>query len=96
MPARVWHWHIIRIMILAILIYGSAWMVLVLLGSFSLVNLILAYGGASLLYCAIAYRMIGEDLRQSIWGHYSMWFQHEKYPADSRTGLEEGDLPRGA
>jgi O-antigen/teichoic acid export membrane protein len=96
MPARVWHWHIFRIMILAVGIYGSAWMVLVLLGSLSLLNLILAYGAASLLYCAIAYRMIGEDLRQSIWGYYSKWFQHEKYPADSRTGLEEGHLPGGS
>ncbi len=93
MPVRVWYWHVFKFLGPGLLIYGGAWAVLAWLGSFSIVNLVLAYGAASLLYGAAGYWMLGEGLRQKIWGYYSAWRKHEKGAIDYWTAGEENSLP---
>jgi O-antigen/teichoic acid export membrane protein len=71
MEPRTWFQHVIGIMVVAFLTYGSAWVVLAYLGEFTLVSLALAYGGATALFCAISYKRLSVDLRLRIWGYFS-------------------------
>jgi O-antigen/teichoic acid export membrane protein len=63
---RSWYGHVFRILGPGLLIYGSAWELARWLGSFSILSLATAYGAASILYGALAYRMMGEALRARI------------------------------
>jgi O-antigen/teichoic acid export membrane protein len=95
-PPRTWYWHVLRILGSAMLIYGGAWMGLAALGSFSVVYLTLAYGVATLLYCAVAFWMMGDDLRRTIWGYYSDWRKLEKGRIGPWKSAEEGSPPADA
>jgi O-antigen/teichoic acid export membrane protein len=68
MPARAWHWHVLRILGSAILIYGCAWIALALLGNFSIPYLAAAYVLGTVVYCALALRIMTDELRQRIYG----------------------------
>jgi O-antigen/teichoic acid export membrane protein len=63
---RTWYWHVFRIMGSAFLIYGSAWGLITWGGNFSVPVLATAYGVASIIYCAVAYGMMGNSLRATI------------------------------
>jgi len=73
MPVRVWLWQVLRIMGLAVLIYGSAWIVLAELGAFSIIALATAYTAATVVYSALAFRIMGDDLRLKILEFLNPW-----------------------
>ncbi|MCJ7503432.1 MAG: oligosaccharide flippase family protein [Acidobacteriia bacterium] len=64
----IWFRHVLRVLGSAILIYGCAWMALALLGTFSVTALAAAYVVATLVYGVVAFRIMGEELRQKIIG----------------------------
>jgi O-antigen/teichoic acid export membrane protein len=66
MRARTWYWHVLRIMGSALLIYGSAWGLVNWVGNFSILALATGYGGASIIYCAVAFGMMDDSLRSTI------------------------------
>ena len=64
---REWHFHILKIFVLAFLTYGVAWLFVVFSGGYTLQTLTLAYVFiASLIFIIIAYRMIDDGLRQTL------------------------------
>jgi O-antigen/teichoic acid export membrane protein len=66
MRAGVWLWRVLRIMGSAILIYGSAWIVLTELDAFTVVSLTTAYTAATVVYSLVALRIMGSELRLRI------------------------------
>jgi hypothetical protein len=66
MPVQVWLRQVLRIMGSAILIYGSAWIVLAELGAFSIIALATAYAAATVVYSVLAFRMMSDELRLKI------------------------------
>lgn len=64
----IWFRHVLRILGSAMLIYGCAWMALASLGTFSVTALAAAYVLATLVYGVVAFRIMGEELRQKIIG----------------------------
>jgi hypothetical protein len=66
---RTWYWHVLRIMGAALLIYGSVWVLISWVGSFSILALSTGYGVASIIYCAVAFWMMDDSLRSTIM-HY--------------------------
>jgi len=66
MPVREWYLHIFKILILIILTYGVGWGLVEFVGSFSILSLILAYTGATIVFLACAYFMIGDELRGTL------------------------------
>jgi O-antigen/teichoic acid export membrane protein len=61
-----WYVHVSRVLALAAITYGGAWVLLVVPHSYSLKALVLAYMLASLLFLAAAYVLIGPDLRDTV------------------------------
>jgi len=66
MTARVWYWHVLRILAFALLIYGSAWVIVGTLGRPSIPYFSVAYLLATVLYCTVALEMMGKELRDRI------------------------------
>jgi O-antigen/teichoic acid export membrane protein len=62
-----WYLHVAKIVALAAATYGSAWILIVLPHSYSLLASILAYAGATALFLVGALLLIGSDLRSTIW-----------------------------
>jgi O-antigen/teichoic acid export membrane protein len=71
MPARVWYWHVLRILGPALVIYGGAWIALASLGNFSIPYLAAAYVLGTVVYCALALRIMTDEQRQRIIGFLS-------------------------
>jgi O-antigen/teichoic acid export membrane protein len=65
-PARAWYLHVLKVLGLAIVTYGPAWLVVTLTDVYSLPIAILAYAVATAAFGVGAYLMIGPDLRQTI------------------------------
>jgi O-antigen/teichoic acid export membrane protein len=65
-PARAWYVHLLKITGPAVLIYGCAWIVRTLLGSFSLPCLIGTFGLATVVYCVWAFRVMSRETRHVI------------------------------
>lgn len=66
MPARVWHAHVLKIMASAILIYGGAWTVRALVGSFSIPWVGGTFAAATLIYCAAGFHTMSQETRRAI------------------------------
>ena len=64
----VWGWyaHVARVLALAIVTYGIAWIAIEVPGSYSILASLIAYGAGSVLYLAGSFVLIGPDLRQTI------------------------------
>ena len=72
MEIPIWRWylHVLKILLLAGLTYGVAWVALSLIGNYSILALAIAYIGGSVAFLTGAYFMIGEELRGTILGHF--------------------------
>jgi O-antigen/teichoic acid export membrane protein len=66
MAPRLWYWHVFRIMGAAFLIYGSIWRLIAWGGNFSLLALAAGYIAGSVIYCAFAFWVMGDELRTTI------------------------------
>jgi len=64
-----WYARVLRMVGLAVVTYGGAWIILDRLGGHSIPFLVPAYLGASLLFLAGAYVSVGEGLRQTVLEH---------------------------
>jgi O-antigen/teichoic acid export membrane protein len=64
MRARVWHWHVLRILTGGILVYGSAWLAVSYAGALSILHLSIAYGGATIIYLSFAPFFMGQETRR--------------------------------
>ena len=64
----VWKWylHVFKVFGLAGLTYGGAWAIMTSLTSFSIPSLALGYAIASIAFVAAAYRLIGDELRDTL------------------------------
>jgi hypothetical protein len=64
----VWKWflHVFKVFGLAALTYGAAGAIIVSLGLLSVLSLALAYACASMAFAAAAYRLIGNELRETL------------------------------
>jgi O-antigen/teichoic acid export membrane protein len=63
---RIWYGHVLRILGSALLIYGAAWELARWVGGFSILSMATAYGVGSIVYGAVVFWMMGDDLRQSL------------------------------
>jgi len=61
-----WYLHILRILILVILTYGVGWVLIEFIGSYSILSLILAYAGATLIFLTCTYFVINNELRNTL------------------------------
>ncbi len=61
-----WYLHVAKVLGLAAITYGPAWLLLNLLGTSSLVFAVLAYAAGTVVFGLGAYLMIGPDLRQTL------------------------------
>jgi hypothetical protein len=66
MPVRKWYLHVFKVFALAGLTYGGAWVIMRCIASFSILSLAVGYAIASIAYVAAAYRLIGEELRETL------------------------------
>jgi O-antigen/teichoic acid export membrane protein len=66
MPVWKWYLHLFRIFALAALTYGGAWLIITFVGSSSILSLALGYVFASIAFVAAAYRLIGDELRETL------------------------------
>ena len=64
----VWKWylHILKVLVLTGLTYGIAWLILSLIGSFSIFSLSIAYVLATIAFLIVSYFLIGDELRGSV------------------------------
>jgi O-antigen/teichoic acid export membrane protein len=65
-PVREWYLHIFKILVLVILTYGVGWAFLKFIGSYSILSLVLAYTGATIVFLTCAYFMIDDELKNTI------------------------------
>jgi len=73
MPARAWYWHVGRIMGLALLIYGGAWVGIASHRSFYVPYLVAAYVAGTIVYCAVSFRIMDPAMRESIMSFVQLW-----------------------
>ena len=71
--AREWYGHILKILILASLTYGSAWFLLGMIGNYSILSLTMTYFGATIGYLVCSYFMINEKLREILSGYFRLF-----------------------
>jgi hypothetical protein len=62
----MWYSHVLKVYILAVPTYGSAWIFLEFLNVHSVLFLTIAYIGASTIFFVGAYFMIADELRETI------------------------------
>jgi O-antigen/teichoic acid export membrane protein len=65
-PVRGWYFHVLKVLLIAGLSYGAAGGILRAVGNGSLWSLALGYAGASAIFAALAYRLVGRELRGSL------------------------------
>jgi O-antigen/teichoic acid export membrane protein len=63
---RTWYGHVLRIIGSALPIYGIAWVLVSWLGNTSILALATAYIVATIIYGAVAFWMMGDELRESL------------------------------
>ena len=63
---RIWYGHVLRILGSALLIYGPAWVLARWIGGFSILSMATAYSVGSIIYGAVVFRMMDDELRQSL------------------------------
>jgi len=66
MPVGEWYLHIFKILILIILTYGLGLGLVEFIGSYSILSLILAYTGATIVFLVCAYFMISDELKNRL------------------------------
>jgi hypothetical protein len=66
MPVWKWYLQVFKVFVLAGLTYGGAWVFITSLGSSSILSLALGYIFASIAFVAAAYRLIGDELRDTL------------------------------
>jgi len=66
MPVLEWYLHIFKILVFIILTYGVGWGLVEFIGSYSILSLILTYTGATIVFLACAYFMIGDELKNRL------------------------------
>ena len=62
-----WYGHVARVLALAALAYGSAWVLFVVPASYSTLSLVVGYLAASVVFLAGALLLMGPELRETIW-----------------------------
>jgi O-antigen/teichoic acid export membrane protein len=65
-PVWKWYLHVFKIFLLAGLTYGGAWTIITFQGSSSILPLVLGYAFASIVFAAAAYRLIGDEVRETL------------------------------
>jgi O-antigen/teichoic acid export membrane protein len=65
-PVWGWYLHVFKVFVMAGLTYGGAWAIMTSLASFSNLSLGLGYVLASIAFVAAAYRLIGDELRETL------------------------------
>jgi O-antigen/teichoic acid export membrane protein len=63
---RIWYWHVLRMLMGGILIYGSAWLAVSYAGTLSVLHLSIAYTVATLIYLSFALFFMGQESRRRI------------------------------
>ncbi len=63
---RLWYWHVLRILMGGVLIYGSAWLAVSYAGPLSVLHLSIAYSGATLIYLSLVLFFMGRETRRRI------------------------------
>ena len=66
LPVREWYTHISKIFVVTTLTYGIGWIFVEFMGSYSIVSLVLAYTGATIVFLVCAYFMISKELRETL------------------------------
>ena len=66
MPVWKWYLQVFRVFALATLTYGGAWLIITFAGSSSILPLALGYVLASIAFAAAAYRLINDELRETL------------------------------
>jgi O-antigen/teichoic acid export membrane protein len=66
MPVWKWYLHVFKVFVLAGLTYGGAWAIIRSVGSSSILSLALGYAFASIAFVTVAYRLIGDELRETL------------------------------
>jgi O-antigen/teichoic acid export membrane protein len=66
MSVGKWYLHVFKVFGLAGLTYGVAWAIMTFVGSFSILSLAVGYVFASTAFVAAAYRLIGDELRETL------------------------------
>jgi O-antigen/teichoic acid export membrane protein len=66
MPAWRWYVHVFKVFGLAGLTYGGTWAIIALVGPSSVLLLVLGYLFASVTFGAAAYRLLGEEVRETL------------------------------
>lgn len=72
MPVGTWYSHMLKVLALTGLTYGSAWIVLIFLGVYSILFLSIAYVTATIMFLVGTYFMISDDLRRSLFDHIKL------------------------
>ncbi len=64
----IWEWFLeaLGALLLGVITYGGAWAAVERLGDHSVSSLIVAYGGASVAFGAMAYLVVGDDVRRQM------------------------------
>jgi O-antigen/teichoic acid export membrane protein len=65
-PASGWYLYALRALALGVFSYGTAWFLLEYLGTRSILGLLVAFGGASLVFGLSGYLIISDELRFAI------------------------------
>jgi len=65
-PVSEWYWHVFKIALLACLTYGLAWLIFELLEAHSILYAGLSYTGASIIFLAGSFFMMGSELRETL------------------------------
>jgi len=65
-PVQQWYLHVLKIFALIGLTYGVAWLLVAFFSAYTIQALALAYITASLVFMIGAYRMMHEELRQTL------------------------------
>lgn len=63
---RDWYFHVLKIFILAVAVYGTVWTVLILTNNYSIFALIMAYLSASIIFLFCSYFLITKDFKETI------------------------------
>jgi len=66
MPVWRWYVHVLKVFGLAGLAYGGTWAMIAMLGPPTVLSLALGYCSASIAYGAAAYRLLGDEVRETL------------------------------
>ncbi len=74
----LWYSHIFKVVAAGVIAYGGGWGILRASSSFAILPLALAYATASIVYIALAYLVIGRELRESLLQTVKAKLQHAR------------------